>query len=271
MLDAAGPIEAQHIPAEFRNPIEAIASAARELAATIAGGGLGRSLGAPLGQNSDGDRQAAIDLIADDAFRTALAGTGVRWYASEELPEPAALDATGRLAVAIDPLDGSSNIDVNVPVGTIFGLYPAEPTAEASFLRRGADLLAAGYVIYGPQTALVASFGQGVQKYVLDRGAGTFRLVADDLEVPAASTEYAINASNDRHWPRPIRAYIDDCLAGVEGPHARDFNMRWIASLVAEVHRIVTRGGLFLYPADARPGYGHGRLRRVYEARPSPS
>jgi fructose-1,6-bisphosphatase I len=268
MLDAAGPIEAQHIPAEFRSPMSAIAAAARELAATIAGGGLGQSLGAPLGQNPDGDRQMAIDLIADDAFRTALVGTGVRWYASEELPEPADLDATGRLAIAIDPLDGSSNIDVNVPVGTIFGLYPAEPTPEASFLRRGADLLAAGYAIYGPQTALVASFGQGVQKYVLDCGAGTFRLVAEGLQIPAASTEYAINASNYRHWPRPIRAYIDDCLAGAEGPHARDFNMRWIASLVAEVHRIVTRGGLFLYPSDARPGYAQGRLRRVYECAP---
>jgi fructose-1,6-bisphosphatase I len=268
MLDAAGPIEAQRLSAEFRSAITAIASAARDLAATIAGGGLGRSLGAARGENADGDRQMAIDLIADDAFRTALAGTGVRWYASEELPEPAGLDTGGRLAIAIDPLDGSSNIDVNVPVGTIFGIYPAEQTPEASFHRRGADLLAAGYVIYGPQTALVASFGQGVQKYVLDRGAGTFRLVAEGLRIPAASTEYAINASNYRHWPRPIRAYIDDCLAGAEGPHARDFNMRWIASLVAEVHRIVTRGGLFLYPADARPGYAQGRLRRVYECAP---
>ncbi len=228
----------------------------------------GTTLGTPLGQNSDGDRQAALDVIADGAFRSALAGTGVRWYASEELDTVAALDADGTLAIAIDPLDGSSNIDANVAIGTIFGFYPAEDTAEASFLRPGHEISAAGYVIYGPQTALVASFGAGVSRFVLDRGPGVFRLVASDIAVPRCSSEYAINASNYRHWPQPIRAYIDDCLAGAEGPHARDFNTRWIASLVAEVHRIVTRGGVFLYPSDRRPGYERGRLRRVYECAP---
>jgi fructose-1,6-bisphosphatase I len=268
MLDDAGSIEAQHIPAAFRRPMQAIAAAARDLSAAIAAGGLGHALGAGLGRNSDGDRQAALDVIADAAFRAALAGTGVRWYASEELDAVGALDDAGDLAIAIDPLDGSSNIDVNVSIGTIFGFYPAEAEAEASFLRPGRDLLAAGYVIYGPQTALVASFGEGVSKFVLDPATGVFRLSEQGIVVPKFSSEYAINASNYRHWPQPIRAYIDDCLAGAEGPRARDFNTRWIASLVAEVHRIVTRGGIFLYPADSRPGYEHGRLRRVYECAP---
>lgn len=268
MLDEACPIEVQHIPVAYRRPMRAIATAARELSGAIAAGGLGTELGLHLGQNSDGDRQAALDVMADAAFRTALAGSGVRWYASEELDTVAALDDDGTLAIAIDPLDGSSNIDVNVSIGTIFGFYPAEATAEASFLRPGRELRAAGYVIYGPQTALVASFGAGVAKFVLDRATGVFRLAAGAVAIPACSTEYAINASNYRHWSPPIRAYIDDCLAGAEGPHACDFNMRWIASLVAEVHRIVTRGGVFLYPSDRRPGYEHGRLRRVYECAP---
>jgi fructose-1,6-bisphosphatase I len=268
MLDAVTPIEVQEIPERFRAPMRAIAATAGELSAAIAAGDLGDPLGGGVGQNRDGDRQVALDLIADKAFRAALAGTGVRWYASEELEDVVGLDPDGDLAVAIDPLDGSSNIDVNVTVGSIFGFYPAEPTGPASFLRPGSDLLGAGYVIYGPQTALVASFGSGVRRFVLDRPAGTFRLVGRPLTVPARSSEFAINASNYRHWERPIRAYIDDCLAGATGPQDRDFNMRWIASLVAEVHRIITRGGIFLYPADARPGYARGRLRRVYECAP---
>jgi fructose-1,6-bisphosphatase I len=268
VLDDPSPIEALHIPAAFRRPLAAIAAAARELSAAIAAGGLGEALGARLGLNSDGDAQARLDVLADDAFRAALASTGVRWYASEERDTVTALDAGGALAIAIDPLDGSSNIDVNVAIGTIFGFYPAEDDPDQSFLRPGRDLRAAGYVIYGPQTALVASFGNGVVKFVLDRPTGVFRLADPAVTVPACSTEYAINASNYRHWHHPVRAYVDDCIAGAEGPHACDFNTRWIASLVAEVHRIVTRGGVFLYPADRRPGYEHGRLRRVYECAP---
>ncbi|WP_290747405.1 class 1 fructose-bisphosphatase [Amaricoccus sp.] len=241
-----------------------IAAAARDLARVIAGGA---DLGASAGRNAGGDRQIALDVLADDAFRAALTGTGVRFYASEELDDVALL-GEGRLAVAIDPLDGSSNLDVNVSVGTIFGFYPAEADGPASFLRPGRDLLAAGYVIYGPQTALVASFGEGVLRFVLDPAAGAFRLAARDLRVPPCAAEFAINVSNRRRWPHPVRAFVDDCLAGADGPLGRDFNMRWIASLVAEVHRILTRGGVFLYPADARAGYEHGRLRRVYECAP---
>ena len=268
MPDHGVPLELLHIPIAFRAPMRGIAAAARELSATIASGGLGDDLGAGAGRNSDGDRQVALDLRADRAFRAALQGTGVRWYASEELDAVAELDPQGPLAVAIDPLDGSSNVAVNVSIGTIFGFYPAEDDAEASFLRPGRELVAAGYVIYGPQTALVASFGDGVLQFVLDRAAGVFRFAAGGLAVPACSSEFAINASNHRHWPQPIRAFVDDCIAGADGPYGRDFNMRWIASLVAEVHRIVARGGVFLYPSDSRRGYEHGRLRRVYECAP---
>ncbi|MBP7243515.1 class 1 fructose-bisphosphatase [Amaricoccus sp.] len=264
MLDDAGPIDLQPVPAAFRAPLAGIAAAARDLALTIAGGA---GLGAAAGRNADGDHQVALDLLADAAFRDALAGTGVRWYASEELDDVAAL-GEGALAVAIDPLDGSSNLDVNVSVGTIFGIYPAEADPRASFLRPGRDLLAAGYVIYGPQTALVASFGDGVMRFVLDAATGAFRLAAPDIRVPPRAPEFAINASNHRHWPQPVRAFVGDCLAGAEGPLGHNFNMRWIASLVAEVHRILTRGGVFLYPADDRAGYEHGRLRRVYECAP---
>ncbi len=152
--------------------------------------------------------------------------------------------------------------------GTIFAIQPAQPDGMATFLRDGRDLLAAGYFIYGPQTALVATFGAGVRLFILDRATGDFIEAPPPPAVPAQSSEYAINASNYRHWPDPVRAYIDDCLAGSEGPRGKDFNMRWVASLVAETHRIMTRGGVFLYPGDARPGYAQGRLRLVYECAP---
>lgn len=238
------------------------------IAGRIARGGIAENLGGAVGTNADGDGQKALDVIADDAFRAALAGSAVRHYASEEQDVAVEMSAGGSLALAIDPLDGSSNIDVNVSIGTIFGIYPAAATPEASFLRPGRDLVAAGYAIYGPQCCLVVSFGAGVLKYVLDPGTGRFHLVAEGMAVPAESNEFSINASNYRHWPAPVRAYIDDCVSGRDGPRARDFNMRWVASLVAETHRILTRGGIFLYPRDARKGYENGRLRLVYEGAP---
>ena len=195
-------------------------------------------------------------------------GACERWLASEEQEQALELDPQGSLAVAIDPLDGSSNIDTNVSIGTIFSIYPAEDTAEASFLRPTRQQIGAGYVIYGPRCAMMVSFGDGVQQYLLDPDTGAFRLVDGRLTMPDCSFEFAINASNYRHWSRPIRAYIDDCVAGIEGPRETNFNMRWIASLVAETHRILTRGGIFLYPSDARKGYERGRLRMLYECAP---
>ena len=208
---------------------------------------------------------------ADGSLATALpalTGSAVRFYASEEQETVREMAKDGAFALAIDPLDGSSNIDVNVSIGTIFGIYPAAETGEASFLRPGRELVAAGYAIYGPQCCLVVSFGDGVCKYVLDPAVGQFLLVNARVQVPSESNEFSINASNYRHWPAPIRAFVDDCVAGIEGPRGKNFNMRWIASLVAETHRILTRGGVFLYPRDDRQGYERGRLRLVYECAP---
>lgn len=247
--------------------IDRIARVARDLARRIARGPL-EGHGGMVGENSDGDSQKALDLIADEAFAAALHGSPVRWYASEERDTVAELTPGAPLALAIDPLDGSSNIDVNVSIGTIFSVLPAMDDPLASFLRPGSDQVAAGYVIYGPQTALVLTAGEGTRLYVLDPDTGRFALVTARLVIPAAASEFAINVSNYRHWDPPVRAYIDDCLAGDTGPRAKNFNMRWIASLVAETHRIVSRGGIFLYPADARRGYGRGRLRHVYECAP---
>ena len=254
------------VPQQYRQVIERIADVAAGLARRIAG--LEEEARDGLGRNADGDAQTPLDLVADAAFRAALSGGGVRHYVSEEQEGALGLDPEGSVALAIDPLDGSSNIAVNGSIGTIFALYPAEETAEASFLRPGRSLVGAGYVIYGPRCFLVASFGEGVQKYQLDPASGRFRLVADRLTLPARSAEFAINASNYRHWDPAVRAYIDDCVAGTEGPRERDFNMRWIASLVAEAHRILTRGGVFLYPRDGRRGYERGRLRYLYECAP---
>ncbi len=248
--------------------VDRMARVFADVANRIARGGIDENLGAARGTNSDGDGQKALDVIADDAIRAALAGGHVRDYASEEQDVVVTINPKGTLALAIDPLDGSSNIDTNVSIGAIFGLYPVADTAEASFLRPGSDLVAAGYAIFGPQCCLMLTFGAGVLKYVLDPVTGHFVSLGLVPAIPTESNEYAINASNYRHWPSPIRAYVDDRVAGTEGPAGRNFNMRWIASLVAETHRILTRGGIFLYPADARKGYEQGRLRLVYECAP---
>lgn len=258
-------IDTANIPTGLRPVMLALAAGGAKLAQIIRRGG---DLGAPVGTNAGGDGQKALDVLADDLFRDALAAAGVRWFASEEQDQPMALNPTGRLAVAIDPLDGSSNIDTNLSIGTIFSIYPAEATAEASFLRPTRQQIGGGYIIYGPRCAMMVSFGDGVQHYALDPDTGMFRLVTARLIMPDCSFEFAINASNYRHWARPVRAYIDDCLAGIDGPRETNFNMRWIASLVAEAHRILMRGGVFLYPADARKGYERGRLRMLYECAP---
>lgn len=256
------------VSADLADTVQRLASASADLARRIARGGIDEDLGGARGENAGGDTQMALDVIADDGFMSALAGGAVRYYASEEQDKVVELNAGGGLALAIDPLDGSSNIDTNVSIGTIFGIYPAADSADPSFLRPGRDLLASGYVIYGPQCCLVITFGDGVLKYALDPETGTFLAAGTLGPIPAESSEYAINASNYRHWGAPIRAYIDDRVSGADGPAGQDFNMRWIASLVAETHRILTRGGIFLYPGDGRKGYSRGRLRMVYECAP---
>ncbi len=256
------------MPQALHPIMEALAIVGVELCRTIKRGALGGSLGEAVGQNTGGDQQKALDLMADDAFMAALKGAGVRYYASEEQDDVVVIDEGGKYALAIDPLDGSSNIDVNVSIGTIFSIFEATDDPHTSFLRPMDEQICGGYIIFGPQTNMVVTFGDGVQSYVLDPDTATFILIDANLRVPEYSIEFAINASNYRHWPKAIRAYIDDCIAGNDGPHERNYNMRWIASLVAETHRIITRGGIFLYPGDSRPTYENGRLRMIYECAP---
>ncbi len=265
----AAAIDTTSMPENLAPVMAALAKVAVTLSRSIARAELdandGRGLGREVGHNLGGDGQKALDIIADQAYEAALRQTETRFYASEEQDHVVELNTQGRFAVALDPLDGSSNIDVNVSIGTIFSIFEAADSAEASFLRPANEQLSGGYVIFGPQCCLVVTFGDGTQLYSLDPDSQRFVLVKERLTVPASSSEFAINASNYRHWPRPVRAYIDDCLAGRSGPRDKDFNMRWVASLVAETHRILSRGGIFLYPSDERPGYERGRLRLVYQ------
>ena len=250
--------------------VAALARATAEIAGIVRLGPLAGALGAAAGgANADGDVQKKLDVLANDAVLKALrACPAVAYYASEEEDEIQSLRADGGYAVAVDPLDGSSNIDANTSIGTIFSVYPASPDgATGSFFRPGSEQVAAGYAIYGPYSALVLTLGEGVELFVLDPSG---RYVRTDMlpSIPRTTREYAINASNYRYWLEPVRDFIDDCIAGAEGPRAKDFNMRWLASLVGDTHRILSRGGVFLYPADKRPGYERGRLRLLYEAAP---
>ncbi len=253
--------------------ITQMAEAALSLSVLVATPPLHGRLGAHAGSaNSDGDGQKKLDLIAEDLFAAALRRAGVAAYLSEEVEEASLFDAKGVIAVAIDPLDGSSNIDVNAPIGTIFSIFPMIPEGLAepahAFRQPGRNQLAAGFFIYGPQTSLVVTFGKGIHLLVLNDKTGTFVLVESGVTIPAEQAEYAINASNYRHWPESVQSYIDDCVKGADGPRGRNFNMRWVGSLVADSYRIFMRGGIFLYPGDKRPGYEQGRLRLMYEANP---
>lgn len=250
--------------------VAALARATVEISRIVRLGPLAGALGAAAGgANADGDVQKKLDVLANDAVLKALrACPAVAYYASEEEEEIQSLCADGSCAVAVDPLDGSSNIDANTSIGTIFSVYPASPDgATSSFFRTGAEQSAAGYMIYGPYSALVMTLGEGVEIFVLD-AEGRYRRADMDLAIPRTTREYAINASNYRYWLEPVRDFVDDCIAGADGPRGKDFNMRWLASLVGETHRILLRGGVFLYPADKRPGYERGRLRLLYEAAP---
>ncbi len=251
--------------------VTAIARAAVELSALVGRGSLGGDLAAAGSENSDGDVQKALDVIAHERVTAALKGAPVAAVASEEAEAVMVLNPGAPLAVAIDPLDGSSNIGVNMAVGTVFGIRPAirdGADPAASFLTPGSAQRAAGIVSYGPATALILTLGDGTQCFVLDRAEGVFRLTDAAMAVPQAAREYAINASNVRHWDPPVRAYIEDCLRGAEGSRDKDFNMRWLGSMAADIQRVLTRGGVFLYPGDSRKGYARGRLRLLYEVAP---
>ena len=245
--------------------VAALAAVAADLSVTIRRADATARLGAVRGSaNADGDDQKKLDVLADEMIASALANcAGVAAYLSEERDSAMGLNDGGDVIVASDPLDGSSNIDTNVSIGTIFSILPA----AGGHLQPGRNQLASGIFVYGPQTTLLVTFGDGVFAFQLAEDR-EFYDMGWHVQIPPETSEFAINASNSRHWRAPVSRYIADCLAGVDGPRQRNFNMRWVGSLVADGWRIFRRGGIFLYPADARKGYETGRLRLVYEANP---
>ncbi len=250
--------------------IEALASTSIEMAALVAGGALSGTFSAVTARAGEFDEQKQIDVIANDKILAACKTVPVAAVASEELPLPVVLDETASLLVAVDPLDGSSNVEANVSFGMIFSILPRHPssTGEAAFLRPGSHQLAAGFVVYGPQTVLVLTVGTGTNIFTLDPATQSFVLTHPKIAIPPATAEYAINTSNARFWDEPIRIYVHDCENGADGPRGQNFNMRWTGSPVADIYRILTRGGIYLYPADNRKNFHQGRIRAIYEANP---
>ena len=264
------------IPAELRLLIEVVARACKTISHSVSKGALGDVLGSTQIENVQGEIQKKLDVISNEILLQANEWGGhLAAMASEEMetihPIPNRYPK-GEYMLLFDPLDGSSNIDVNVSIGTIFSVLKAPegmgaPT-EQDFLQPGRKQVAAGYAVYGPQTMLVLTTGNGVKCFTLDREMGSWVMTQNDLQIPQETKEFAINASNARHWYPPVTRYINEMLAGQTGPRGKDFNMRWIASMVADVHRILNRGGIFMYPADLRESAQSGKLRLMYEANP---
>jgi fructose-1,6-bisphosphatase I len=252
-----------------------IVTACKKISHLVNRGNLIGVLGSAESENVQGEVQKKLDIITNDIMVNALNWTGhLAGMASEEVEDIIAIPAQypkGKYLALFDPLDGSSNIDVNLAVGTIFSIIRCcegvDPAPE-DFLRKGSEQVCAGFVLYGPSTMMVLTTGHGVNGFTLDQDIGEFILTHPNMKIPEETNEFAINVSNQRFWEPPVQRYIDECLLGTEGPRAKNFNMRWIASLVAEVYRILTRGGVFLYPLDTKDPSKPGKLRIMYEANP---
>jgi fructose-1,6-bisphosphatase I len=269
-----------HIPSELRLLLEVVARACKSISHAVNKGALGGVLGSAGSENVQGEVQKKLDIIANEVLIEANEWGGhLAAMASEEMDDIYAVPnryPQGEYLLLFDPLDGSSNIDVNVSIGTIFSVLKkqnddpktVESVSVSDFLQPGRQQVAAGYCVYGPQTTLVLTVGNGVAMFTLDREQGSFVLTQENVKIPEDTKEFAINMSNMRHWAEPVKRYIDECLQGKEGPRGKDFNMRWIASMVADVHRIMTRGGVFMYPWDKREPNKPGKLRLMYEANP---
>jgi fructose-1,6-bisphosphatase I len=268
------------IPGDLRLLLEVVARACKRISQAVNKGDLGEVMGTAETENVQGEVQKKLDIIANEVLIEANEWGGhLAAMASEEMDSIYVVPnrfPQGEYLLMFDPLDGSSNIDVNVSIGTIFSVLKKgnedpttiEPVNEQDFLQPGVQQVAAGYCVYGPQTTLVLTVGDGVAMFTLDREQGSFVLTKENVQVPPDTKEFAINMSNMRHWDAPIKRYVDECLAGQEGPRGKDFNMRWVASMVADVHRILTRGGIFMYPWDKREPEKAGKLRLMYEANP---
>ena len=267
---------AGHIPAELRLLLEVVARACKSISHAVNKGALGGVLGSAESENVQGEVQKKLDIIANEVLIEANEWGGhLAAMASEEMEAIYVVPnryPKGEYLLMFDPLDGSSNIDVNVSIGTIFSVLrmPEDDRGvdEGDFLQPGRQQVAAGYCVYGPQTTLVLTVGDGVAMFTLDREQGSFVLTQENIRIPEDTREFAINMSNMRHWDEPVQRYINECLQGKDGPRGKDFNMRWIASMVADVHRIMTRGGVFMYPWDKREPNKPGKLRLMYEANP---
>ncbi|NTV10327.1 MAG: class 1 fructose-bisphosphatase, partial [Zoogloea sp.] len=261
---------------QLRLLIEVVARAVKAIGVNVSKGALAGVLGEAGTDNVQGEAQKKLDVIANEILLQANEWGGhLAAMASEEVEEihPIPSDyPRGGYLLLFDPLDGSSNIDVNVSVGTIFSVLRCpegvDIPSEADFMQPGVKQAAAGYAVYGPSTMLVLTVGAGVHGFTLDREMGSFILTHADMRIPADTKEFAINASNARFWEQPVKRYVDEAVAGKEGPRGKDFNMRWVASMVADVHRILTRGGVFMYPLDSKTREQGGKLRLMYEANP---
>ncbi|MCB1805771.1 MAG: class 1 fructose-bisphosphatase [Candidatus Competibacteraceae bacterium] len=256
--------------------LDTLAAACCEIAAIVSQGQLADVLGNSKHCNSQGEQQKKLDLLSNDILiRHAKASGLVAALVSEELPDVLSLrpaSASCPYLLSFDPLDGSSNVDVNGLLGTIFSVLPAPltqtPVDASAFLQVGARQLCAAYAIYGPSTMLIITFGQGTQGFTLDHHSGDFLLTHPDIRIPVATQEFAINASYQRFWEAPVQRFIEECQAGQDGPLGKDFNMRWSGAMIGDVHRVIMRGGVFLYPLDQRNRHRGGRLRLLYEANP---
>lgn len=268
------------ITADLKLLVEVVSRACKAISIAIGKGGLGGVLGEAGSDNVQGEAQKKLDVLSNEILLEANEWGGhLAAMASEEMDWPHAIPnryPQGEYLLLFDPLDGSSNIDVNVSVGTIFSVLKCPEgadlstpeAAEKAFLQPGTRQVAAGYTVYGPTTLLVLTVGDGVVVFTLDREMGAFVLTQEDIRIPEDTKEFAINMSNQRHWEEPVRRYVNELLDGKEGPRGKDFNMRWVASMVADVHRIMTRGGIFMYPLDAKTYDRGGKLRLMYEANP---
>ncbi|HHW52605.1 class 1 fructose-bisphosphatase [Acinetobacter towneri] len=256
---------------ELAQVIETIANTCKTIDQTLQKGALAGVLGSAQNENVQGEEQKKLDVISNDyLIETLQKHPNVGGLASEELDEFTPAQENGQYLVLFDPLDGSSNIDINMCVGTIFSILPAKNavTQAADFMQAGTQQVAAGYVLYGPSTMMALTVGAGVVFFTFDPESQEFLVTADNIQVAADTKEYAINASNQRHWEAPVKRYIDELLAGKTGPREKDFNMRWVACMVGDIHRILCRSGVFMYPYDLKDPKKAGRLRLMYEANP---
>jgi fructose-1,6-bisphosphatase I len=261
---------------DFTGLLNDIVTACKAISNAVNKGALVGLMGALERQNVQGEVQKKLDVISNDIMIRSNEWAGhLAGMASEEMDEPYSIPdkyPLGKYLLLFDPLDGSSNVDVNISVGSIFSILrapvPNRPASLGDFLQPGVKQVCAGYALYGSSTMLVLTLGHGVNGFTLDREVGEFILTHPNMTIPEDTREFAINASNRRFWEPPVQRYVEECLAGKEGPRGKDFNMRWVASMVAEVHRILTRGGIFMYPRDTKDPTKPGKLRLMYEANP---